>query len=177
MIDVTKYKPVIDRVLAKLRVKPGQKEDMVQECYVALLEKIKHIEHGLETSRDEELATTICWSRVVDVWRKENQSHPNHKEKIEVRISSLSDPRIYQKAIKVISPEVGENREVTTWELEDALLKLPFEDYRVLHELYAEDKTLEATSTTLGLTVDQVRVRKDRGVKALRKYFGGKHGA
>src|SRR5665213_1004875 len=140
-IDVLKYAPVIARVLAKLKVSKNQREDMTQECYVALLEKQKHLVHGLERGEDDKFAASICWSRIQDVRRKVNQNQPGHKTQIKAHLDSMSDPRVYRKVAKIGIPAIDDDPEVTSEEMEAAVLSLPFEEYRVIYELYVEGKT------------------------------------
>jgi RNA polymerase sigma factor (sigma-70 family) len=169
-INILEYKPVIDNVLAKLKVKKSQREDMTQECYVALLEKQHHLEHGILLGRGEAYASSICSSRVRDVWRKENQTRPEHKEKHHLKFDSLSDPRVYRKAIKISIPK-EEELELTTAELESGILSLPFDEYRVVYEIYVQGKTQPQVAKDLGISERTVWDRNQRGIKLLKKYF------
>ena len=88
-INVLDYKPVIDKVLTKLKVKTGQKEDMTQECYIALLERSQHLENGVEIGQAEAYATSICTSRIWDIWKKENQQSKDIKNYMKPLLSGI----------------------------------------------------------------------------------------
>ena len=61
-IDVLEYKSVIERVLSRLKIPADQREDLSQECYVALLEKKHHVQKGIDKGRGEAYAARICES-------------------------------------------------------------------------------------------------------------------
>lgn len=172
-INVLAYKPVIDKVLAKLKVKSGQKEDMTQECYIALLERQKHLEHGIEIGRGEAYATSICTSRIWDIWKKDNQSRTGHKVRPHLRFDSLSDPRAHRRASKVaaITQENTPQEDKMLAYLDDAILTLPFEVYQVIHQIFILGKTQVQAAESLGISERTVRTRSHRGVSQLRKYF------
>lgn len=171
-IDITKYDPVISGILSKLKVKKQDREDMTQECYVALLEKRKHLERGIELGTAASFAASICRSRITDIWRKNNQQQPGHKTKPDLRFDSLTDPRVHRKAIKIIDPNADIGWEATSWELDDALFSLPFDEFRVLYEIFVESKTQDQVAQSLGITPRMVGTRQQKGIEGLKKYFG-----
>jgi len=166
MIDVLDYKQVIKDVLSQLGIKRDQREDMTQECYVALLEKAQHLERSVSGGHDKKYATAICRHKIHALWGR--GQHPyRSKEKPGPRIDSLSDPKILHLVEKSVFKEEG----VTEEQLQDAILSLAYEDYSVIYSVYVEGKTEVKTGEDLGLTRRQVQFRKERGVEALKKYF------
>jgi RNA polymerase sigma factor (sigma-70 family) len=169
MIEPLEYSPVISDILKKLKVKPQHKEDLTQECYVALIEKRKHLDHGIKIGKGKEYAALICRSRILDLWDKE--SPRNAEDKLEkVRFESLSDPSVYRKAAKVWATEEVQPC-ATKDELEDAILSLQFDEYRVIYERYVEEKTLEETASAIGSNVPAVWRLEQKGIEGLKKYF------
>ncbi len=168
-IDITKYAPIIADILLKLKVPKSEREDMTQECYVALLEKQKHLEHGIEVGDENNYAATICKSRMRNVRRKENQSQ-EYKPHPEIHFDSLSDPRVYRKAAKIGMPK-EDDPEATSSELDAAILTLPFDEYRVVYELFVSGKTHAQVAKELGIDPKTVWNRSQRGIKMLKEYF------
>jgi len=160
-IDVLQYKPVIQQTLVKMKVPRNQREDMTQECYMALLQKIK-------PEDTEGYVAAICRSTVADVWKKENQTRASYVEKPNIHFDSLSDPRTAHKASKVMAPE---STDVPDEVLYPAIDELPDEERNVIYRLFIEGKTQEQTGEELGLTRSVVRTRSQRGIDMLKKIF------
>ena len=78
MTDVTQYDSIIKATLSKKRVKKDQREDMSQECYVALLEREKEL--------NPDLAGKICRTRIETILREQEQK----RTKKEYRIKFVS---------------------------------------------------------------------------------------
>ena len=169
-IDLLQYKPVIDNIMAKLKVRKNDREDITQECYLALIQKQEHLEHGIRIGNDKNYVATICRSAILDLRRSETQHKPGRDEKPEVHFDSLSDPRVYRKAAKVSIPKKPDP-EATTSELEEAMLSLPFDEYRVIYELFVEGKTQEQAAKDLGVSERTVRTRNQRGIQLMKEYF------
>lgn len=169
-VDILKYDPVIKRVLSNLKVRQQDWDDMTQECYTALLEKQKHLEKGIELGEDKRYAYVICVSRIRDIRKLDSQYRPSHKTKPEIHFDSLSDPKVYHRAMKVGSPE-EEQPDATSEELEKAVLSLPFEEFRVIYELFVQNKTQEQVADDLGVNRRVVRLRMQSGIDLLKQYF------
>ena len=158
-IDVTKYEPVITATLANMKIPKSQRDDMAQECYVALLEKQKHL--GGED--DLACAATICRSRIRNVWEK---------AKNQVKTDSMSLPRVYHKAEKVAAVEPNlDELDVTTAELNDAVKTLDPEEAEVIKKLFVEGKTLKQAREELGVRKSTMLERRSRALAKLRTYF------
>ena len=166
MIDITEYKPVILKVLAKLKVRKDRREDMLQECYLALVEKKDQLADPSIKSPSAYVAR-VCRNRVVDIWWKENQADRDH-ELPSIRFDSLSDPKTAHKASKIGLPSPDR---ATDEELQDAILSLPLDQYRVIYNIFFEGKSQEQTAEDLGLTRKRVRSIMERGVRNLKAYF------
>jgi RNA polymerase sigma factor (sigma-70 family) len=167
-MDITKYQPAITETLKKLRVPKGQRDDLTQECWLALLKR----QPDLEASDDPNLASVICWRAVQDV-RKAARMETKTGEDTKAGLLSLSDPRTKYKAESVRdSFSVDDlDRFVDAGKLDAALATLPPEERRVLHDIFFEGWTLDKVAEENGLTKPQVRWRKQQGIKKLKKYF------
>lgn len=171
-IDFTQYEPIIKSVLVHTKVPKNQREDMSQECYVALLEKRKHLEHGIELDQERPYVASICRSRIMDVKRREGQQRGAYKTNPKLKFDSLTDPRTYWKASKIGIPVIDEDPNASPEQMEAAILSLPFDDYRVIYELFVQGKTQEKVATELGISPRTVWTRSQRGIQGLKKYFG-----
>jgi RNA polymerase sigma factor (sigma-70 family) len=154
-MDVLKFKPVIENVMTVMKVKKHQREDVSQECYIALLQASWPEDVRSENS----FAAAICRAQVVDIYRAQGRTIP---------ADSLDDPRNYSKAVKI---EIPDGNSVTEHQLNEAVCDLPYEDYQVIHDIFYEGHTEEKTADDLGLTRNAVRHRKNRGIQQLKKHF------
>ena len=161
-IDVTKYEPVITKILSRLKAKRDQKEDLIQECYLALLER----QSELGGSDDLDKAATICRTRAKEVRRARNQ----HDVKKENRIKHVSadDPNIARQLAKIAARDEGEISEL---ELHEAISALDVKEQTVINALFVDGLTRQKAAEKLGLTEDAVRWGKKKGIEALKKYF------
>ena len=162
-MDVLKYKTVVKNMLINMKVPQRNREDMEQECYIALLEKMK------EGDPDRH-AATICRSTIIDIWRKENyvNSREAPTERPNLRFESLSDPGVERKAMKIGFPE---GPEVTDEKMDEAIRSLPYQEYQIIYSLFVEGKTQQSTMKELGLSRRQLENRKKQGIEKLKKYF------
>lgn len=151
-MDITQYAPVIAEVLAKLRIPRTQREDMTQECYVALLEE-------LNESDDRDRVVDICRRRIWNI---------NDKQTRMVPTISADVPNVSHHLSKIGFSEEGNTSES---ELNEAIQTLPEEDREVIQLRFIEGLTQKQTCSKLGLTLKAARWRQDRGVAALKKYF------
>ena len=156
-IDILQYKPVIASVLGSFNI-PRDKEDMIQECYLALLEKQHHLEKGLAQGLGEKYAAVICRSRVIDVL-KERSSEP--------RLNSLSEPRTKHQADKVADLRIKE----PSLDLKDAILGLPPKESRAVYGMYVEGKTDVEMAVEEKVDPRSVRRRREKGLNKLKTYF------
>ena len=117
-MEILKYEKVIQSVLSKLKVDKSQRQDMTQECYIALLEKQEQLT-AVNEGEDEAYAQRLCRNKVIDIWRRQQR---------EVRTDSLSNPRTQHKALKVGIPEEG----ITEEQLQQAIRTLPWDEYNVI---------------------------------------------
>jgi RNA polymerase sigma factor (sigma-70 family) len=164
MMDVTVYKPIIKRVLAKQLVPRYQREDMAQECYVALLEK----QNYLKGDYDEAGATVICQTRIADVRRKDTQQRVGQKSPLNVKLFSLSDAKVMHQAMLVASKELEDRAEDQVYK---AIATLSGDEKLVAESLYIQGRTREQTATDMGISESAVRRRRDQVIKKLKKYF------
>jgi RNA polymerase sigma factor (sigma-70 family) len=162
MIDVLKFEPIIRDVLLKTKTPPSKMEDLTQECYVALIQKQDLIE---KAKNQEGYVAQICRNRIYEVWRKETDSRS--QDKTDVWFMSLSDPKIYQKVVKITGP----NPDTTDEELYEAIVNLPVDEALAIYGIFVEGKTREALAIELGIGIKKLYNRLARGVKNLKKYF------
>ena len=165
-MDVLKYKPVIKKVLAELKVPHNQREDMSQECYIALIEKSAHLQKGIELGEENKYAAQICRSRVINLWRR-NQHPYKTEDNLGPRLVSLSIPQIRNQAERI----AVQTPDVTDEQLQEAILSLPFDEYRVVYSVYVDGKSQRETSNDFGISRRQVANLLERGVQNLKKYF------
>ena len=176
-MDIFKYTPVIHDILVRMKTNKSQREDLTQECYLALLEHTKDLEKGGDNDRN--FAATICRSRVRQLLSKEKVGVKNYAriqdDPPRIRFDSLSDPKTYRKSAKV--PSLGElpDAGLLSMDLQAGISKLSGEEFSVI-SLLLEGKTQEQIAEELGMTRVTVSRRIAAGVKNLRKYFGGKDG-
>ena len=156
MNDVTKYNGVIDDVIAQIKVKRPQREDMKQECYIALIEAEEKI---LASGEDPSYIATICRNKIMDVYRSEGRK---------IKTESLDEPRHMAKATKI---EGVTGSGVTDEQLDLAIQELDNEGYQVICLIYIEGKTEQQTAEVLGLTKGVVNRRKQNAILDLKKYF------
>lgn len=159
MNEVLKYEPIIQQTITSMNIKRALREELTQECYVALLEAV---------DLDEEKVAAVCKSTTYRFLRDEDDNKFLGKWKTRKRLVSLTDPQIWNQAIKIA---LDQKDGITESELQEAILKLDWEDYRVIYSLYVDGRTLEQTMADLGLTKKAVRVRQARGIRSLKKHF------
>lgn len=167
-MDILQFQPVIADVLRKLKVKRQQKDDFTQECYLALLEKKKHLEHGIEIGDGDNYAAVICRSKIKNIWRKEKDTKADGER---VRLDSLSEPRIWRKAAKLGAKDLSLEKDITPQQLESGLLSLPFDEYRVIYEIFILGKEKGKVADDIGVDVKTIWNRTQRGIAGLQKYF------
>ena len=165
-MDVLKYKSVIKQVLSGLKIPADQREDMSQECYVALLEKQSHIEKRIEAKEDYKYVAQICRRKIMYLWR--TGQHPQRtKENPGPRLVSLSLPKIMHQVEKIPQPVA----EVSDEELYGAIDSLPLDEYRVIYNVFVDGKSQRETAGDFGISRRQVANLVERGIKNLKKYF------
>lgn len=160
--DVLKFKPVIKTVLSKTKTPPSKAEDLTQECYLALIEKQELIK---KAKHPEGLAATICRHRIYDLWRKETDSRGG--DPTDLWFASLSDPKVYQKVIKIACP----SKDVSDVELYEAISNLPLDESRAVYGIFVEGKTRQDLAKELGFGVVKLGNQLERGIAKLKKYF------
>lgn len=166
LFDPTKYEHVIKDVLMKLKIPIGFREDLIQECYLVLLQKKDFIQFA---RNDLNAAAVICRHRAIDWLRGETKYRSFDRVKLNIHPISLSDPSMKRKLEKISSPNSEPN--IADEPLYMGLFSLNLDEYRVLYSIYIDGKSQEATAGDLGITRSQVRILMRRGVKNLRKYF------
>lgn len=161
-MDVLKFQPVIEKVLASMRIKRGQKEDMTQECYVALLEN----QANISGDDDTESATRICRTRVMEILRTETQL--GTPKETQIRFVSADVPSVANRLAKI---EISTEGKISESELYAAVDSLNDEDREVIQARFIEGLTQQQSCGKLNLTLKALKWRQARGVAALKKYF------
>jgi len=156
-MDITKYDPVIEDILRKLRVSRDQKEDFTQECYMALLEN----QSALDEARDPmNYAATLCRNQVIDLFRKKGR---------EIPADSLDDPKVLHKAIRMSAPPLPDLDEEM---MREAMKALTDDEWEVVRRLYIEGYSRVEVSAVLGIHANTVDNRARSGVEKLKSHFG-----
>jgi len=155
-MDIQKYQAVIDGVLRKLKVPPHQKQDMMQECYLVLLEKEEEIETAHTSSLG--MAETACRNRIIDIWRAEGRQVP---------VESLDDFKTAKKASRIQAPLPKVDEEL----MREAMKTLSEEEREVVTRLYVEGYSRAEIAAVLGVHIHTVDNRSRSGVAKLKEYF------
>ena len=163
-MDVLKFEPVVKKVVSSLKVPKARKEDLTQECYLALLQQQEILEKATEP---QTYARKVCYNRIRKLWREENQML-RWEDKPPFRLDSMSDPKVAHKVAKIGLPE---GPEVSDEKLYSAVISLPIEESRVIWNLFIEGRTERETAADLGMTRWRVQVLSKRGVNMLKKIF------
>ena len=167
-MNLLSYEPVVQRMLSGMNVKRAQKEDFAQNCYVALLEN----SDILIGEYDEETAELICKTSINKSMTESEEDRFTGRfrgiGRSRQRIESMDDPKIWSRVAKIAAPET---EGITESELQEAINQLSDEERHVILSLYVVGRTLEKTGDELGMTIKQVRVRQQHGIRNLKKYF------
>jgi RNA polymerase sigma factor (sigma-70 family) len=164
MTDITKYESVIKLVLkskigpVKIKLNRSQKEDLVQDCYVALLEN----QDKLMGPDDEEQAEEICRSKVRSVLGALGG------DGVLIKLVSADDP-VVARHLEKVEKETGESTSES--ELYAAIESLNEEERTVIRVIFIDGLTQKKAAEKLGITLEAVRWRKKCGIMSLKKYF------
>jgi RNA polymerase sigma factor (sigma-70 family) len=159
MTDVTQYDSVIKTALRKKRVRKDQREDMSQECYVALLERKEEL--------DPELAGKICRTRIETILREQEQKRTKKENKI--RFVSADLPSVSRLLSKIAWEKEGP---ISESELYQAIDSLDESLREVIQTVYIVGLTQPAAAEKLGIPLITLRRRISRGIMDLRLTLG-----
>jgi len=157
-MDVLKYQPVIQKSLIQQKIRRSHREDMTQECYVALLENPDR----LSGPDDETQAALICRSRIEEILKQRIKKQDRPK------LLSADDPSVARQLDKITSINEGN---ISESELYAAITDLRDDDREVIKLRFIEGLTQQQTCGRLELTLEEMKWRQERGIKALKKYF------
>lgn len=158
MTDITQYESTIKMALSKKRVKKDQREDMSQECYVALLER--------EDELTPEIAGKICRARIEAVLREQEQRDTKKEKRI--RFVSADLPSFSRILSKISTDQDGQISESELYQAVDDLDP----GYREsILAVYVDGLTQKAAAERLGITLWTLRWRINRGIMNLRLKF------
>lgn len=158
MPDVTQYQSVIEETVSRFRFLRKEREDMVQECYIALLENQSLIEAAEDP---EKQVVSLCKKRLGQLGREAGK---------EVRTESLDTPAHTLKfADPGLTGLLGSG--ITEEMLQEAILSLPFEQYRVIYARYVDGTTQVKLAQDLGLNRKTIQRLEAKGIKGLKIYF------
>jgi RNA polymerase sigma factor (sigma-70 family) len=158
MIDVTQYESVIKTAIRQKRVRSNDREDLTQECYLALLERQEELE------QDPGSAEKICRTRIDYLLGGQYQT----KEEYRIRFVSADLPSVAHLLSKIESKNQGPINES---ELYEAIETLDPEDRDVIKAVYIDGLSTTASAKKLEITFEAARWRKNRGIIALRQKF------
>jgi DNA-directed RNA polymerase specialized sigma24 family protein len=154
------FKGAIDFQLKRVPLPQSDKQDLRQDCYVALLENLGRIQSAPNPSR---YANRVCWTCVVDYWRKRNGTGQVRRPVP----GSLSDPKNYSQACRVL---ISDNR-FPLDDLDEGLMTLPLDVYGVIYDCYVEGMTEGEAAESNGINLRRVKYLKNKGVSLLKKFF------
>lgn len=158
MTDVTQYDSIIKTAIRKKRVRKDQREDMSQECYVALLER--------ERELDPELAGKICRSRIETVLREQDQRQKKKENRI--RFVSADLPSVSRLLSKIAEEQEGP---VSESELQEAIESLEGLTRLIIKAVYISGLTQPVAAEKLGIPLRTLQRRINRGIIELRRKF------
>ena len=155
MTDVTQYDSIIKTALSRKRVRKDQREDMSQECYVALLER--------EAELDPELAGKICRTRIETILREQEQKRTKKENKI--RFVSADLPSVSRLLSKIATEQEGPISETELYQAVDSL----DENYRAaVREVYVNGLTQKDAAEKLEITIWSLRWKLSCGIMDLK---------
>ena len=167
-VEILEYEPIIRAELTKFKVSKSHREDLTQECYLALWKAWGRIKELRAKGEDKAYSAVLCRRQIIQVWRKENQvDHHNENGIPDIQFKSLSDPRVWHKAIKL---ETLSNPLPTDAQLYEAILDLEEDEFMVIH-LFLEGYTQKRTAEVLNKTRWEIRRLRDEAVANLKKHF------
>lgn len=158
MTDVTQYDSIIKATLSKKRVKKDQREDMSQECYVALLEREKEL--------NPELAGKICRTRIETILREQEQKRT--KKEYRIKFVSADLPSLSRILSKITTEQEGQ---ISESELYRAVDDLDPQYRESILAVYVDGLTQKDAAKMLGITLWTLRWRINRGIMNLRLKF------
>jgi RNA polymerase sigma factor (sigma-70 family) len=153
--DVTIYDQIILTCLSSVKIQAQQRDDLKQECYVALLQRWEELKDG-----NFDLAKAICQTTIERSRKSETRLKKN--------LDSLSVPQVMNKAMKKY---IQEEEGITEEQLQEAIRLLPYEEYKIVYSLYVEGKTQAQIGKEYGISQTSVHRKAKRGIIALKKHF------
>lgn len=160
MTDVTQYESIIKAAIRKKRVKKDQREDMSQECYVALLER----EDELENNPD--LVGKICRTRIETLLRAQKQGQTKKENKIKFVSADL--PSMSRILSKISLEQSGPISEL---ELYRAVGSLNPKYREAIETVFVGGYARKAAAEKLGISVRSLRWKLFRGIMELKSKF------
>ncbi len=158
MTDVTQYEPIIKQAIRKKRVEPDQREDMAQECYVALLERKDEL--------NPELVGKICRTRIQTIQAAQKQLKVKKQKRI--RLVSADDPAISRILSKIEEDKKGP---ISESELYKAINDLEDDYYAIIMLLFVEGLTQAKAAKLLGISPRTLRYKQKRAIMVLKSRF------
>lgn len=152
MTDVTQYDSIIKTALRKKRVRKDQREDMSQECYVALLERKGEL--------DPELAGKICRTRIGTLLQEQRRS--------KLRFVSADQGSLSRLLSKIVAEPNGPTSES---ELYQAIDSLNENLQGIIRAVYIDGLTQPIAAKKLGIPLRTLKRRLSRGIIQLRLKF------
>ena len=165
--DPTKYDSTIKKELAKRKVPKSQREDATQECYLSLWAKRSKVELAEGQGKGVEYVAAVCRNCLTDLWRAENQDYP-HRRYPGGKVLFAVRPESPIKGDEGPDPTPDL---VSEEQLQEAILTLPFDEYRVIYSIFVDGKSGRQTSADLGIGRRVVDRLSKQGVENLKKYF------
>ncbi len=155
------YAPLIERWVDKLGVPLADRDDVVQEVFVTLAQKLPAFEYDSARGRFRGFLRTVTQSRAADWHRRAPRtvslpqdigaltSPPDDIEEAEYR------DQLVRRAVEIMRTEF----EPVTW--------------KAFWEYVVEDRPPADVATELNLTVDSVYTAKTRVLRTLRRELDG----
>lgn len=156
---VERYQNRLYRYLLRLVKQPGVAEDLFQQTWLRVMERISHYD---PERNFEAWLFSVAHNLAIDLlrrYRPESLDEPQPSGQTREELLPGTDPSALEKLL------VGETK---TW-IADAMTELPVVYREVVTLRFEEEMKLEEIATVLAVPLSTVKTRLHRGLKGLRR--------
>jgi RNA polymerase sigma-70 factor, ECF subfamily len=161
------YAPFLSEILiSRLRVRPQDADDLVQQIFITLLKKLPEFEYDPAKGKFRGYLRQICTSKAIDFLRKRRSFSANEAE-----LSRLEDEKAGAEIARFWKQD--HNRILTERALD--LMKENFQPttWKACWEFVVNGRSAADIAKELGITENAVFIAKDRVIQRLREELEG----
>lgn len=151
---ITRYKPLVQRVVCKVVKNKMDAEEVVQDCLLKVLDKLNY--YNPEKGGFEAWLSRLVKNTALDFINKK-----------EYRLWNLSTDKIPEKSINTDEPD--RRLKICNYFLQNTLDELSEVENKIIRLLYLENKNYKEVAECLDLKIEHVRVLKHRAIEKLKK--------